>query len=357
MSDGLEDTPASARTPLVYPFETPARGGTLELQPGVHWLRMPLPYQLDHINLWVLDDGEGWAVVDTGTRTDEALGVWRDLIAQARDRRPVSRVFVTHMHPDHVGLAGWLTRRFDAPLWMTRLEYMNCRVAVSDTGREAPPDGIEFYRRAGWGEAALENYRVRFGNFGKHIHALPDSYRRLHDGQRLRIGAHDWQVITGSGHSPEHACLYCPAQKLFISGDQVLPRISSNVSVYPLEPEADPMSDWLASLAKLKAQVPDDVLVLPSHNDPFRGLHARLDALASGQAKALERLRRRLAEAPRRAIDCFPALFGRAISEADVNLLGMATGESMACLNHLVGRGEAQREPDAQGVHWYRAAA
>jgi glyoxylase-like metal-dependent hydrolase (beta-lactamase superfamily II) len=363
MSDGLEDSTASAasttavKAALTYPFENPPqRGQVIEVVPGVHWVRMPLPYALDHINLWIVDDGEGWAIVDTGTRTDDVGAIWRELFAKAPDQRPVTRVFVTHMHPDHVGMAGWLTRRFDVRLWMTRLEYLNCRVMVSDTGREAPPDGTGFYRRAGWSEAALETYRVRFGNFGKHIHALPDSYRRLRDGETLRIGANDWQVIVGSGHSPEHACLYCPALKLFISGDQVLPRISSNVSVYPLEPDADPMSDWLASLAKIQALVPDDVLVLPSHNDCFRGLHARLTSLAQGQAKALERLRRRLAE-PRRAIDVFGALFARPIAETDVGLLGMATGESVACLNHLLGRGEITREADDQGVFWYRLAA
>jgi len=354
MSDGLEDTPAPTRAPLTYPFEAPPqRGQTLEVMPGVHWVRLPLPYALDHINVWVLDDGAGWAIVDTGTRTDEVAAVWRDLFAKAPDDRPLTRVFVTHMHPDHVGMAGWLTRKSGARLWMSRLEYLHCRVMVSDTGREAPPDGLAFYRRAGWSDAALENYRLRFGNFGTHIHALPDSYRRLHDGETFRIGAHDWRVVMGNGHSPEHACLYSAGLKLLISGDQVLPRISSNVSVYPLEPDADPMSDWLASLAKLKAQVPDDVLVLPSHNDCFRGLHARLDALATGQARALDRLRSRLLE-PKRAVDVFSALFGRAIGEADGNLLGMATGESVACLNYLWHRGELLREADDQGVFWYR---
>jgi len=188
------------------------------------------------------------------------------------------------------------------------------------------------------------------------IHPLPDSFHRLRDGDELRIGAHLWRVVTGSGHSPEHACLYCPELKVLISGDQVLPRISSNVSVNPTEPDADPMSDWLASLAKLKREVPDDVLVLPSHNECFRGLHARLDALASGQEKALLRLRRSLQER-KRAIDVFGALFARPIGENDVALLGMATGESVACLNHLVRRGEASRELDADGVAWYRIAA
>jgi glyoxylase-like metal-dependent hydrolase (beta-lactamase superfamily II) len=257
------------------------------------------------------------------------------------------------MHPDHVGMAGWLTRKFGCRLWMTRLEYLNCRVLTADTGREAPDDAVHFYHRAGWSDAAIDNYRARFGNFGKRIHALPDSYRRMHDGETLLIGAHEWRVIVGTGHSPEHACLYCPQLKLLVSGDQVLPRISSNVSVHPTEPDEDPMSDWLASLAKLKAQVPDDVLVLPAHNEPFRGLHARLDYLAQGQRRTLARLLKALDE-PRRVIDVFGALFARAIGESDAGLLNLATGESLACLNHLMKRGEVRRELDANGVAWYR---
>ena len=341
---------------LVYPFAgPPERGQTTEVAPGVHWIRMPLPYALNHINLWAIEDGAGWAIVDTGVRTEETAAVWRELFANARDERPLTRVFVTHMHPDHVGMAGWLTRKFGVRLWMSRLEYLSCRAMVSDTGREAPPDAIDFCRRAGWGPVAIETYRARFGNFGKHIHTLPDSFRRLHDGDEFAIGANTWRVVVGSGHSPEHACLYCPELKVLISGDQVLPRISSNVSVFPTEPDADPMKNWLESLAKLKREVPDEVLVLPAHNECFRGLHARIDALASGQERALQRLRRSLAE-PKRAIDVFGALFARAIAEADVGLLGMATGESLACLNYLVHRGEVGREVDADGVAWYRQA-
>ena len=366
MMDGLPDTSpdtqdaqaaARSKPALVYPFETkPAPGQTMEVAPGVLWLRMPLPFALDHINLWAISDGANWAVVDTGICPAETTAAWRELFANAADPRPISRLFVTHMHPDHIGMAGWLTRKFGCRLWMTRLEYLNCRVLVSDTGREAPADGTEFYRRAGWSEAALETYHARFGNFGKHVHALPDSYRRIQDGEEIRIGDHAWRVIVGSGHSPEHACLYCPALKVLISGDQVLPRISSNVSVYPMEPDANPMADWFASLAKLKREVPDDVLVLPSHNECFRGLHARLDHLAQGQERALDRLRKSLQE-KKRAVDVFGALFARPIGEESMQLLGLATGESLACLNYLIQRGEAVRDLDDAGVAWYRLAA
>ena len=354
-SDGRVDRePASGKALLVYPFAgPPERGHTIEVAPGVRWIRMPLPYALNHINLWALDDGEGWALVDTGVRTEDCALAWREQFANAPDARPLTRVIVTHMHPDHVGMAGWLTRKFGVRLWMTPLEYLSCRAMVSDTGREAPPDAIGFFRSAGWSEAAIETYRTRFGNFGKHIHPLPDSFRRLDDGQELLIGANTWRVIVGTGHSPAHACLYCPVLKVLISGDQVLPRISSNVSVYPTEPDADPMRGWLDSLAKIKREVPDDVLVLPAHNECFRGLHARIDALASGQQRSLERLRRSLQER-KRAVDVFGALFARTIGEADVPLLGMATGESVACLNYLLYRGEVAREIDAEGVAWYR---
>jgi glyoxylase-like metal-dependent hydrolase (beta-lactamase superfamily II) len=354
MADELKDVELERKPTLVYPFEAPPpRGGTIEVAPGVRWIRMPLPYALNHINLWALDDGDGWAIVDTGVSNGETATVWRELFANAPDQRPLTRLFVTHMHPDHVGMAGWLTRKFGVRLWMTRLEYLTCRVTVSDTGREAPVDGTAFFRRAGWGDAEIESYLVRFGNFGKHIHALPDSYRRLHDGEALSIGAHTWRVVVGNGHSPEHACLYCPDLKVLISGDQVLPRISSNVSVYPIEPDANPMADWLGSLAKLKREVPDEVLVLPAHNECFRGLHARIDSMLRGQEAALKRLRRTL-ESPKRAIDVFSALFARPIGETDVTLLGMATGESLACLNYLLHRGEVCREIDVNGQAWYR---
>jgi len=344
-----------AKPTLVYPFAAPPEPGTsLEVVPGVRWLRMPMPYALNHINLWAIDDITGWTLVDTGLRTEETADVWRGLLANASDRRPVNRVLVTHMHPDHVGMAGWLTRKFDCRLWMTRLEYLNCRVLISDTGREAPPDAERFYRRAGWGEAPIENSRSRFAHAGKQLQSLPDSYRRIGDGEQIRIGRHDWRVVVGNGHSPEHACFYCPELKLLISGDQVLPRISSNISVYPLEPDANPMADWFASLAKLKREVPDDVLVLPAHNECFRGLHARLDYLAASQHAALDRLRQALVE-PKRAIDVFASLFGRPIVATDAGLLGLATGESLACLNFLVEEGAVGVREDNAGVAWYVA--
>jgi glyoxylase-like metal-dependent hydrolase (beta-lactamase superfamily II) len=351
MRDGAEDT-ENERMRLAYPFSSgPATGEAVRIAPGVLWMRMPMPGSIAFINVWAIKDGEEWAIVDTGMRTTDTAAAWRKVFAEVLEGANVSRVFVTHMHPDHIGMAGWIARKFSARLWITRLEYLMCRVMAADSGREAPEDGLRFYRAAGWDQDGLDNYRSRFGGFGKALYALPDSFRRLSDGDDIEIGDHVWRVVVGNGHSPEHACLYCPELKLMISGDQVLPRISSNVSVFPTEPDADPLNDWLTSLARIRARVPDDVLVLPAHNDPFRGLHHRLDHLIAGHERSLQRLTE-LLDAPRRVIDVFSVLFKRTIS---IELLGMATGEALAHLNCLISRGIIRRERDADGVDWYMA--
>ncbi len=350
LAEAAQEQAGGKRRALVYPLEaSPAFGETVTIAPGVLWMRLPLDGPLGFINVWALKDGDGWTLVDTGMQTEGTTQAWRKVLAGPLNGEPIARVIVTHLHPDHIGMAGWLTRRFGCRLWMTRLEYLQCRMLTEDTGRAPPDDAVRFYRAAGWDDDAIESYKARFGGFGKRIYQLPDSYRRIADGETIRIGAHDWRVVVGSGHSPEHACLYCAELKLMISGDQVLPRISSNVSVFPTEPDGDPLTDWLTSLARIKTIVPDDVLVLPAHNDPFIGLHARLDHLIRGHERGLERLTRVLAQ-PKRSIDVFGSLFARTIGP---DLLGMATGEALAHLNCLLVRGRAVAKPDLAGVLWY----
>jgi glyoxylase-like metal-dependent hydrolase (beta-lactamase superfamily II) len=339
---------------LRYPHgEAPAYGEAIALAPDVLWLRMPLPGQLNHINVWALGSDAGWTIVDTGMNSEDSRATWEKVFAGPMRGKPVVQVMSTHMHPDHVGLAGWLTRRFDCLFRMSRLEYLTCRALVADTGRAAPEAGVRFFRAAGWNEQELAHYKSRFGQFGMAVYEMPDSYRRLEDGEILQIGAHAWRVVIGRGHSPEHACFYCAELKLLISGDQVLPRISSNVSVYPTEPDSDPLSEWLESLARIKTTIPDDVLVLPAHGLCFYGLHARIDKLIGDHEKGLASLKAGLTR-PHRAVDVFEMLFTRPI-RGDM-LLGMATGESLAHLAWLRKRGIVTRVADADGVDWYQLA-
>ena len=335
-----------------YEFDArPDNGQTQTVADGIEWLRMPLPFSLNHINLWLLRDDSGWAIVDTGVGTDETRQVWAAVFSEAMSDDPATHIIATHMHPDHAGCAGWLVRHFGVDLWMTRDEYMMCRILVADTGRDAPEEGVRFYAAAGLTTEQLERYRKSFGFFGKYVTPIPEAYKRMTDRDVLDIGGAGWEVITGGGHSPEHACLYDSERNVLIAGDQLLPRISSNVSVWPTEPLANPLDYWLQSLHDLKDRVPADVLVLPSHGKPFRGAHERLDALIGEHEGKLASLLDWCNE-PRKAVDVFPAMYKARID--DKNRI-MATGEALAHLHYLVGRGDLTAEPDSNRVVWYRS--
>ena len=337
---------------LTYPI-----GETLECEtaraitPGVLWIRFSVTFAPGHINVWALEDGDGWTIVDTGMRLPAAAEVWESLWTGALGGRPVRRVICTHQHRDHAGMAGWLTARFGCRLWMTRLEYLHGRLQEKMATGELSEATVRFVQGAGWEADAIEHYRERLSRFNEGCYPLPPSYRRIVDGEAIAIGRHVWKVIVGRGHSPDHACLHCPELRVLISGDQVLPGISSNVSVDGMEPDADPLSDWIASLKLLESRVGDETLVLPSHNAPFLGLHERLRELDAGHEDALRRALEFIA-VPRRAIDLFELLFHRKVGLA---LQGLATGESVAHLNCLIHRGLVEVEEDRVGIRWYRA--
>ncbi len=354
--DGFE-TPAPKRPSLEYPFgETgPNMGETVQVAPRIEWTRMKLPFALEFINVWIIDDEDGWTVVDTGLPLDETRNAWKRLLGdRVTPEKPLNRVIVTHMHPDHVGTAGYLCHKYDAKLWMSRLEYTTCRLLVSDTGRDAPQAGIDFYRAAAWTEEQIDNYKERFGGFGRSVWRMPDAFNRLSDGDTVRMGGEDWTVIIGNGHSPEHVCLYSESLNVVISGDQLLPRISSNVSVHPTEPTANPLDDWISSCEKLKQSLPENVLVLPAHNTPFRGAHKRLQHLIDGHHVSLKRLSRKMTAGPITVPETFTSLFGRAIKPDE---MGMATGEALAHLNYLIKRGDIEADLNDQGVLEYRLKA
>jgi glyoxylase-like metal-dependent hydrolase (beta-lactamase superfamily II) len=296
-----------------------------------------------------VEEEGGIAIVDTGLPLDACKEAWRAIFAGPLAGKRVTRVIVTHMHPDHLGLAGWLTKKHDVRLWMTRGEYLTARLLVADARDEAPEGVSAMWRGAGWSDAQIAAAEARgWSMFARALHRMPDGYVRVQAGDRL--GA--WRAVIGSGHCPEHLCLIDDARRVMISGDQVLPRISSNVSVTMLEPDGDSLGEWLDSLARFRAELPDDLLVLPAHGSPFTGLHARLEALIEGHRKQLDRLEERLREAPRRAVDCFGVMFARPI---DDKLLGMATGETLAHLRRLELKGRAVMEMK-DGVWWWRAA-
>lgn len=321
----------------------------MEIAPGVYWLRMPLPFSLNHINLWLFADSGEWTIVDSGLGDQATKDIWEETFRTVMGGAAIRHVVVTHMHPDHVGCAGWLADKFDVDLWMTRDEYTMCRILVADTDRPAPDAGINFYRAAGYSNEAIDSYKERFGFFGRYVTPLPESYRRLYDGLKGPVGDHEWEVIVGSGHSPEHACFFNEALNLLISGDQILPSISSNVSVYPTEPEANPLKDWITSLRAIRERIPTDVLVLPSHGKPFRGAHERIDDVVGEHLQRLDQLQEFCAT-PRRAVDVFPALYR---SKINGDNLMFATGEAIAHLHYLMSEGAVTAAADNDNVIWY----
>lgn len=339
---------------LSYPFADtlPAPASRLEVAPGVYWLRMPLPFALDHINLWLVRDvfrgRDGWTVIDCGVATDTIRGHWETLFADGLDGLPIVRVLCTHTHPDHVGLAGWLTDRFDAPLWMTLGEYTMGRILSVEMPGSDPLARVRHYRRHGLGEGPMLDAlgaRAR-SHFPSLVPSMPQSFRRIRDGESIRIGERDWRVIVGHGHSPEHAALWSAADRLLVSGDMVLPRISTNVSVFELEPEADSLTAYLDSLGRFEP-LPDDALVLPSHGRPFRGLHRRIAQLRAHHDERLALVRTACAERPRHAAETVPIVFGR---EFDAHQMMFALGESLAHLHALWYDGTLARETGEDGV-------
>lgn len=334
------------RAELTYPFGHLEPGAPVELAPGVSLLRIPVPGPLRHVNCYLLTDGDGTALVDTGMNTAEARAIWEGM-----EGLRVSRVIGTHFHPDHVGLAGWLCERHGAPLVMTRGEWLYARMLAADARDEVPAEMTAWWRAAGWSEDQVEHARARgWAGFRRIVSPLALGFIRIADGDRLAIGGAEWRVVVGSGHSPEHACLLDERRGILVAGDQTLPRISPNVSLTVSEPDGDPLGEWFASIDKLRGLDPA-LLVLPGHGDPFRGLHGRLDRMEGEHRERLDALEAHLAQ-PRRAVDCFAVLFRRPIG---ADMLGMATGEALAHLRRLEREGRARAEA-RDGVRWWGLA-
>ena len=341
---------------LEYPRAAPPAGGeTLEIAPGVHWARMPLPFALDHINLWLLEDeaaGEpAWTLVDCGIGDDVTRGLWERILAERIDGLPVTRLVVTHHHPDHAGLASWLIERTGAEMWMSQAEYFAAHAMRDGSAGFAFDRVVAMFERNGLVGERLELMKQRRSNYRNRVPAFPSGYRRLMDGNALRIGRRSWKVIMGYGHAPEHAALYCEETGVLISGDMVLPRISTNVSVWANEPEGNPLALFLDSLTRYAA-LPADTLTLPSHGLPFRGLRERIAQLKEHHRQRLDELHE-ACETPKTAADVLDTLFRRKL---DTHQLFFAMGEAMAHLHLLERGGRLKRSVGGDGVVRYAQA-
>ena len=339
--------------PLGKTLPEPAR--PVPVADGVLWVRMPLPFKLDHVHLYLLRDHhagrDGWTVVDCGIASPETRELWEEIFATQLGGLPIVRVVCTHMHPDHVGLADWIATRFGVRVWMTVGEFAMARV-YSATLRGADGDAAaNHFRRHGVTDPdRIEAIRTRGArHFAELVPVAPASFRRMREDEPIAIGGRTWRIIIGTGHSPEHAALYSddgPDGPLLLSGDMVLPRISTNVSVFEAEPESNPVHWYLQSLRRFEACAAD-TLVLPSHGRPFRGLHERLRQLHEHHGERLAEVRAACGETPRSAAEIVPIMFKR---EFDTHQLSFAMGEALAHLHALWYAGELRREQDADGV-------
>ncbi|MBT1076486.1 MBL fold metallo-hydrolase [Geobacter grbiciae] len=334
---------------MTFPYSPPHSDGELvEIGPDVRWLRMPMPYALDHVNIYLVRVAGGWLIVDTGLDSPEARGIWEEVFSGPLAGEKVVGVYCTHYHVDHLGLAGYLTERWRVPLFMTYEEYYTLR-GWPDLPQEVPWQHAEFFQRAGFPQELLPQTLVMF-DFAREISPMPLSFVRLQDRSHLPLDE-EWQVIVGRGHSPEHALLLSKARKILISGDQLLPSISTNVSVSVMNPEDDPLSHWLASLDRL-ATIPDDVLVLPGHGLPFRGARKRVAELRGHHRRRFQVIVDACAGSELSAYELVKVLYPFALGDFDLQL---ALGECLSHVRYLACRGRLEARLDGEGINRYRS--
>lgn len=336
---------------LRYPWDTPpAEGEATEVAEGVFWLRLPLPMALDHVNVYALDEGDSWTVIDTGFDSRRTRGIWEKVLAGPLGGKPVRRLIVTHHHPDHVGLAGWFQER-GAELWMTRTAWLMARMLYLDKQELPTPEMLDFWRKAGMAAEIFDKRAAqRPFNFADVVHPLPLGFRRIRQDDVVRIGGRDWDLHVGNGHAPSHATFWSRDDNLVLAGDQILSTISSNIGVHATEPDADPVAEWLESCERLATLAREDHLVLGGHKLPFTGLPFRMGQLIDNHHHALDRLEDYVAE-PKSAAECFPPLFKRKI---DGDVYGLALVESVAHLSHLHQTGRVSRELRDDGAWVYQ---
>ncbi len=332
---------------LTFPYaEPPETGKTIEIAPGILWTRIPLPFRLNHVNIYLIEDGDGWAVLDTGIGDQPTRDIWQALVDGPLAGRRLTRLIVTHYHPDHIGLAGWLCGKFDLPLLTSQTAYLGClTISLSPGALEAQPYR-EFYSRHGMDPETVERVTSQGHNYLRMVSPLPPTFTRVVAGDVLTIGGREFQIFTGDGHAPEQLMLYCASEKIFLAADQVIARISPNISVWAVDPEGDPLGLYLRSLKSLRASLPADALVLPGHQLPFHGLHERCSELIEHHAERCGLIAEACAGKPHSVADLVPVLFTRAL---DPHQLSFAFSEVHAHVNYMLRRGELEHAVSKDG--------
>lgn len=319
----------------------PESGQALEIAPGIHWLRLPLPMQLDHVNVYALDDGDGWTIVDTGFDSRRGRAAWTAMLQGPLDGKRVRRVVATHHHADHMGLAGWFIAQ-GAELWTSRTAWLMARMQILDVQERPTPEALAFWRRAGMAPDILQAREAeRPFNMADVSHPLPPGFTRLAEGDLLHAAGRAWRTRVGNGHAPEHLTFWSETDNIVIGGDQLLPSISPNLGVYPTEPLADTVGDWMESCRRFLPHATPEQLVLPGHGLPFTGLPTRLRALIENHEKALDRVMTALRQAPRSAAGCFDLLYRRPIRASEY---GLALVEAVGHINHLAATGQVWQQ-------------
>ena len=338
---------------LNYPWEAPPEHGVpIEVSEGVLWFRLPLPMKLDHVNVYALDEGDSWTVIDTGFASKKCKAIWQGMMDGPLGGKPISRVVVTHHHPDHIGLAGWLKSDFGAELVTTRTAWLTARMLTLDVQEVPNAETLAFYKLSGMdAELYAKRATERPFNFADIVAPIPLGYTRIQEGEQIKMGGRTWDIHMGNGHAPEHATFWSQDDNLVLAGDQILSSISPNVGVYATEPMADPIGEWLEACERLNLLVQDDHLVLGGHKLPFTGLPQRMRQLIENHHSALKRLEKYI-EPPKSASECFSCLFKRPIGEGEY---GLALVESVAHLSHLYQTGLATRELRSDGAWVYQS--
>jgi glyoxylase-like metal-dependent hydrolase (beta-lactamase superfamily II) len=335
-------------SPLLFPLpEPPAPGETIEVAPGILWARIPLPFRLNHINVYLIDDGDGWAVLDTGIGNDATRAVWEKLVDGPLAGRPLTRLIVTHFHPDHIGLAGWLCERFGLPLLTSQTSWLGClNISLSPGALDAKPYR-DFYLRHGMDEATTQRVATQGHSYLKMVSGLPPTFQRLVAGDTLEIGGRSFEVLSGNGHAPEQLMFHCATDNVFLAADQVLAKITPNISVWAVDPTGDPLGLYIRSLGELKRQIPADALVLPGHQLPFLGLHTRSDELIAHHEARCAAIAEACRTKPCSAAELVPVLFH---IDLDPHQMSFAFSEVQAHVNYMLRRGELVWAEGGDGI-------